>query len=129
MGWHGPCKYPASDAGMAGPAGSVAPRKKGSVAAKNKNSVLVNEVYEARRDRRVHPEGTFDDGGRWYPSDREDADGSGSSVRSPSRAWPYSYMLRCRTKAHGRVLVERALAGEDVPADVAAVVRSLSAAA
>lgn len=83
---------------------------------------LVLEVYAARRDRAVHPEGSFDDAKRWYPSAREDANGDGSRTRSPSRAWPYSYMLRCRTREHCRVLVERALAGNDVPDDVRAVV-------
>jgi len=79
---------------------------------------LVASIYEARRDRKAHPEGNTDNAGRWYPSEREDADGDGSSTRYPSRAWPWSYMLRCRTRQHCRVLVERALAGEDVPADV-----------
>ena len=79
---------------------------------------LIQTVYEARRDRNVNPEGSFDDAGRWYPSDREDADGSGSSTRTPSRAWPYSYLLRCRTRAHVTVLINRALAGKNVPADI-----------
>lgn len=65
-----------------------------------------------------HPEGEFDKGGRWYPSDREDCGGDGTSTRSPSRSWPYSYMLRCRTREHCRALVAAALAGNDVPADV-----------
>jgi hypothetical protein len=56
-------------------------------------------VYAARRDRLVHPEGTFDDAGRWYPSDRENTAGLGG-IRSPSRAWPYSYMIACRTRKH-----------------------------
>jgi hypothetical protein len=83
---------------------------------------LVQGIYEARRDRQVNPEGRFDGGGRWYPSDAEDADGDGSRTRSPSRAWPYSYMLRCRTRQHVRVLVERALAGQTVSSDVASAV-------
>ena len=84
---------------------------------------LVQGIYEARRDRVVNPEGRFDGGGRWYPSEAEDADGDGSRTRRPSRAWPYSYMLRCRTRQHVRVLVERALAGHAVPSDVAVAVR------
>lgn len=78
----------------------------------------VKLAYAARRQRRVNPEGGFDRKGRWYPSDREDADGDGSSTRSPSRAWPYSYLLRCRTRQHVRVLVGRALARHDVPEDI-----------
>lgn len=83
---------------------------------------FVKTIYTARKDRAVNPEGSFDSAGRWYPSDAEDADGDGSSTRSPSRAWPYSYMLRCRTRQHVAVLVERALAGHRVPRDVAALV-------
>jgi hypothetical protein len=79
---------------------------------------LTAAVYEARRDRQVHPDGSFDSAGRWYPSDAEDCGGDGTCVRSPSRAWPYSYMLRCRTRQHCRALVEAALAGETVPYDV-----------
>jgi len=80
---------------------------------------LVREIYGARRDRKTHPEGAFDKQKRWYPSACEDADGDGSSTRSPSAAWPYSYMLRCRTRQHVKVLVERGLAGLPVPDDVA----------
>jgi len=79
---------------------------------------LTAAIYADRKDRAIHPEGSFDGAGRWYPSDREDQDGDGTSVRSPSRAWPYSYMLRCRTRQHCRALVEAGLAGRDVPADV-----------
>ena len=78
---------------------------------------VARRVYEARRDRQVNPEGEFDSAGRWSPSDREDGAGDGTSTRGPSRAWPYSYMLRCRTREHCRVLVERS-AWADVPADV-----------
>jgi hypothetical protein len=81
-------------------------------------AALVDAVYDARKDRDVHPEGTFDKAMRWYPSDREDCGGSGTRVRSPSRKWPYSYMLRCRTKDHVRTLVRAGLAGADVPPDV-----------
>ena len=82
---------------------------------------MVDAVYLARRDRRVNPEGDFDKAGRWSPSDRENAGGSGTQTRTPSRAWPYSYMVRCRTKEHAVILVERALAFQDVPSDVEAV--------
>ena len=49
------------------------------------------------RDRRADPEGTFDQGGRWYPAEALTCCGS---IRTPSRAWPWSYMLHCRTVAH-----------------------------
>jgi hypothetical protein len=84
-------------------------------------------LYSLRKNRQTNPEGEFDSAKRWYPSAREDADGDGSRTRSPSRAWPYSYMLRCRTRQHCAVLVARALAGHDVPADVRKVVGRLPA--
>ena len=83
---------------------------------------LIAGIYAARKDRQVNPEGSFDKSGRWYPSDAEDAGGDGSKTRSPSRAWPYSYMLRCRTRQHCGVLVARALEGHRVPRDVAVAV-------
>ena len=53
-----------------------------------------------RRQRRLeHPEGTFDRAGRWYPSQAEDH-GVSARVRSPSAAFPRSYMAACRTIAH-----------------------------
>jgi len=84
---------------------------------------LAKCVFEARRDRVRNPEGTFDCAGRWYPSEREDQGGDGSSVRPPSRGWPYSFNTRCRTLAHCKVLVQAALNGKDVPRDVQIVVR------
>ena len=84
-------------------------------------------IYSARKSRTTNPEGRFDSAGRWYPSDREDLEGDGSSVRSPSRAWPYSYMLRCRTRQHCRALVEACLAGLEVPVDVARAVSAIAA--
>lgn len=61
-------------------------------------------VYEARKARKSHPAGSFDKGGRWYPSAAEDADSFTSSIRSPSAAWPYSYMLAARTRKHIKAL-------------------------
>jgi hypothetical protein len=78
----------------------------------------ITDVYEMRRTRAVNPEGEIDDGSRWHPSKRENPDGSVNQCRSPSRAWPYSYLVHCRTRKHCRVLVEAALAGKDVPDDV-----------
>lgn len=84
----------------------------------NTIKALVQVIYEERRDRRVNPEGTFDNAGRWYPSDAEDA-GVSSTHRSSSRAW----LTVCRTRKHVSVLVERALAGLGAPADVACAVK------
>jgi hypothetical protein len=90
---------------------------------------LVAAIYAARKNRTTHPEGNPDKRGRWYPTEREDAGGDGSSTRSPSVAWPWSYMLHCRTRKHCTVLVERALQGLDVPADVARIVGTVAVAA
>ena len=57
------------------------------------------QEYLNRRDRVTHPDGEFDKAGRWYPSGSEECDCC-SSIRVPSRAYPYSYMVHCRTAAH-----------------------------
>jgi hypothetical protein len=75
------------------------------------------QVYVRRRDRVVNPDGTFDSAGRWYPSSAENC-GDMRSIRAPSRAWPYSYMLACRTKKHCVLLIECAVLGYAVPPDV-----------
>ena len=53
-------------------------------------------AYLARKERLVHPDGTFDKQQRWYP-DRA-SEGGVPQVRTPSAAWPYSYMVACRTR-------------------------------
>ena len=55
------------------------------------------QQYLDLRDRRADPEGAFDTGGRWYPTEELPCC---SSIRTPSRSWPYSYLLHCRTVAH-----------------------------
>ena len=72
-------------------------------------------LYALRKIRASHPEGRFDNAQRWYPNLVEDADGDGSKARSPTRTWPFSYMLRCRTRQHCKVFIERYLAGYAVP--------------
>lgn len=82
----------------------------------------ISALYQSRKNRETHPEGKTDSGGRWYPSAAEDQDGDGMCVRSPSRAWPWSYMLRCRTRRHCACLIAARLAGLDVPADARVVI-------
>lgn len=55
--------------------------------------------FKRRQDRLEHPDGSFDNAGRWYPTDDEDC-GITARVRSPSRSWPNSYMLACRSLDH-----------------------------
>lgn len=57
------------------------------------------EAYVARRDRRAHPDGEFDSAGRWYPSDAE-WQACCNRIRPPSRAYPYSLLVHCRTIEH-----------------------------
>jgi len=59
----------------------------------------IQTVYIARRDRLTNPAGKFDNAGRWYPTAAEDC-GVSATLRSPSRAYPYSYMVGCRTRKH-----------------------------
>ena len=56
-------------------------------------------TYLSRKDRRAHPDGTFDRAGRWYPSD-EEYQSCCDKIRGPTRAFPYSYMTHCRTVEH-----------------------------
>lgn len=58
-----------------------------------------------RRVARIeHPEGTWDNAGRFYPRGLDATVHMG--VRSPSRAWPHSYMLRCRTLEHCELIYD-----------------------
>lgn len=55
------------------------------------------------KERKTHPSGSFDKGGRWYPDDSERAECC-DSIRCPSRSHPYSYMVHCRTAKHVSIL-------------------------
>ena len=55
--------------------------------------------YIARQGRYTHPDGKFDRGGRWYPSDKEARDCC-ARIRYPSRGYPYSYLVHCRSAQH-----------------------------
>ncbi len=79
--------------------------------------IAIQTLYDSRKSRRTHPEGSFDKAMRWEPTEAEDQDGDGTCVRTPSRAWPYSYMVRCRTKAHCKALILAAVACKKVPID------------
>jgi hypothetical protein len=72
--------------------------------------------YERRKARTEHPDGKFDSHRRWYPSNAENCDSFTSGIRSPSAAWPMSYMLAARTMAH-------CLALDGGTAEAAAVLR------
>ena len=55
--------------------------------------------YFRRRNRTSHPEGEWDNGGRWYPSETEKCECC-NSIRWPSRRWPYSLNKHARSIGH-----------------------------
>ena len=55
--------------------------------------------YLKLKNRKTHPEGTFDSGGRFYLAESEKQDCC-RGIRSPSRAYPYSEMKHARTLKH-----------------------------
>lgn len=64
----------------------------------NREEILAACFYLKRRDRDAHPEGYFDQAGRWYAQGR-DAQVM-TLCRLPSRAWPFSENHACRTLSH-----------------------------
>jgi len=57
------------------------------------------KIYLNRKSRAEHPEGSFDSGGRWYPTKSEKCCNC-DSIRSPSLRYPYSLMTHCRGVEH-----------------------------
>ena len=47
--------------------------------------------------------GSFDNGGRWYPNEKMIVPGS-FQVRSPSRAWPKSYLKHFYSRKYSQLL-------------------------
>ena len=66
----------------------------------------IESEYEDRKCRSSHPDGEFDKAGRFYPSEQETCDCC-AGIRSPSRAYPYSYMVHCRSKLHVTSLITK----------------------
>ena len=64
-----------------------------------KDLVEAANEYGMRRARLTHPDGEFDYGGRWYPSEYEHCECC-EDIREPSRAWPLSRMMHCRSSGH-----------------------------
>jgi hypothetical protein len=60
-------------------------------------------LYQARKARTDHPKGTFDKAGRFWPSE-EEIRPCCATIRTPSRAYPYSLMTHARTLRHCRNL-------------------------
>lgn len=56
-------------------------------------------LLNARQAREVHPDGTFEKHGVWYPSDTE-RQPCCEGLRNPTRKYPYSLIQHCRTAKH-----------------------------
>jgi len=63
---------------------------------------IVEEIYQALKNREINPSGTFDKGGRFYAENSDCI-----NVREPSRRWPYSEMVACRTKKYVKKVAEK----------------------
>ena len=55
--------------------------------------------YLTLKSRTAHPHGTFDQKGRWYPSN-EERQSCCHHISGPTRSYPYSLMVHCRTVEH-----------------------------
>jgi len=61
--------------------------------------IAAAQEYLRRQRREVNPAGKFDGGGRWYPAPDEVRDCC-ARIRPPSRRFPYSVLVHCRTAEH-----------------------------
>jgi len=61
------------------------------------NEALIE--YLQRRDRESDPLGGFDRAGRWYPCEAEFRECC-RTIREPSRNYPYSLLVHCRSLRH-----------------------------
>ncbi len=66
---------------------------------------LALECYFIRLERNENPNGYFDDGGGWYPNLEERCDCYFGKI-TPSKAYPYSLLIHCRTAIHISQLFE-----------------------
>lgn len=65
-------------------------------------NTIINEIYQLLKIRKINPSGTFDNAGRFYAANSDLI-----NVRTPSRAWPYSQMVACRTKKYVKKVCEK----------------------
>ena len=56
-------------------------------------------LLKQRQERVVNPDGAFDEKGAWYPSDAE-RQPCCEGLASPTRRYPYSLVVHCRTAKH-----------------------------
>ena len=63
---------------------------------------IINTVYQQLKNRQLHPSGEFDKAGRFYATNDDLI-----NVRTPSRSWPFSEMVACRTKKYVKKVAEK----------------------
>ena len=63
----------------------------------------INNIYEKLKNREINPRGHFDSGGRWYAKN----DDLVACIREPSRNWPYSKMIACRSLKYVIKVIEK----------------------
>lgn len=91
--------------GVRGLTSSNNPTPAGGHPANKQEIVMMNKIQEAaqeylnRQNRISHPDGRFDNGGRFYLAENEQCDCC-KSIRTPSRSYPYSQMTHGRTMLH-----------------------------
>lgn len=57
------------------------------------------QCYFRRKERTENPSGNFDKQGRFYPNS-EELQPCCTYIRIPSKNWPYSLMVHCRSAEH-----------------------------
>lgn len=67
---------------------------------KNLGLITTAVQFVALQERKIHPLGAFDKAGRWYPNEKAEKAHCCSTIRQPSRRYPYSLMHHCRTLKH-----------------------------
>jgi len=68
--------------------------------------MTLDEFIRQRQAREIHPDGTFDKHGRWFPSAAERC-GCCDIARPPSKKYPYNYLVHCRGAIHARYYYEK----------------------
>jgi len=66
------------------------------------NEEIIDTVYKKLQSREIHPSGFFDSAGRFVAENSDIV-----TVRRPSRRWPFSHMIHCRTKKYVRRVCEK----------------------
>lgn len=88
--------------------------------AQSTEALAAFKIWVDRQTRKAHPDGTFDSAKRWEPSPAEHCICC-SSIRTPTRAWPFSLNKHCRGIEHVANL--RGVHAEDIKSVAFALIR------